>query len=112
MKVAIFINEETSYKCSGSGCLRAFFEKQDAFDGYPEDSVLVSFTHVGGELDKKINRLIENDVDTVHLSSCIRSKYPDYEALAKRLSEYFNVVGYTHGKPNGKTQDTISMKRK
>ncbi len=111
MKIAILINEETSYKCTCSGCLKAFFNKEDAFEGYPPESELISFTHLGGDLDKKINRLIDKDVDTVHLSSCVRSKYPDYETLANKLSEHFNVVGYTHGSAEGKTRGTISLKK-
>jgi len=112
MKIAILVNEDTANRCTGSGCLRAFFSKVDAFEGCPNDAELIGFTHVGGELDKKINRLIEKGVDTIHLSSCIRSKYASYESLANRLSEHFNVVGYTHGKSQGKTTETVSIKKR
>ena len=45
----------------------------------------------------------------VHLSSCLRSKDPNYEALAQKLSEHFQVVGYTHGSEIGKTRQAIIL---
>ena len=112
MKVAIMINEDTAKRCTGKGCLKAFFNKADSFTDYPLDTELVGFFHIGGDLDKKINRLIENEVDTVHLSSCLRSKYEGYEALAQRLSAHFDVVGYSHGSEQGKTRKTVSFSKK
>ncbi len=111
MKIAILINESTSQRCTGAGCLNAFMNRKDAFENYSDDVELVGFTHVGGELNKKIERFKINEVDTVHLSSCLRSKYPEYESLALKLSEHFNVIGYTHGKPEGKSQRTVSITR-
>ena len=111
MKIAILINEDTSYRCTGAGCMKAFMQKKDAFEAYPDDTELIGFTHVGGDLDRKIERLRENNVDVVHLSSCLRSKYPEYEALAKNLSKHFDVVGYTHGKPEGKTRKTVNLEK-
>lgn len=112
MKIAILINEDTSYRCTGAGCMKAFMQRKDAFEGYPEDTELMGFTHVGGDLDRKIERLIANGVDTIHLSSCLRSKYDQYEELAMKLSEHFSVVGYTHGKPVGKTRKTVHVKKR
>ncbi len=111
MKVAILLNEDTSFKCTGSGCLKAFFSKTDAFDDYPENAELVAFFHIGGKLENKLQRLKEKNVETIHLSSCLRSKYDGYEELAKRLSEDFNIIGYTHGKEQGKTREAIIYKR-
>jgi len=109
MRIAILINEDTSYRCTGAGCMKAFMQRKDAFEGYSEDAELIAFTHVGGDLDRKIERLISNEVDVVHLSSCLRAKYEDYELLAKELSKHFKVVGYTHGKPQGKTRNTVHL---
>ncbi len=107
MKIAILLNEDTSFKCTGSGCLKAFFSKADAFEGYPEESELVAFFHIGGKLDNKLKRLKEKNVDTIHLSSCLRSKYDGYEELAKKLSSDFNIIGYTHGRKQGKTKEAV-----
>jgi len=109
MKIAILINEATSHKCTGAGCLKAFINKEDAFMHYPNHAELIGFTHVGGELEKKVERFKTNGIDTIHLSSCLRSKYSEYESLAVKLSEHFNVIGYTHGKPEGKNQRTMSL---
>lgn len=110
MKVAILVNEDTSFRCTGAGCLKAFMNRTDAFEGYPADAELIGFTHVGGELDRKIERFVKNGVDVVHLSSCLRSKYPEYESLANRLSVYFDVVGYSHGGRDGKNRKTVRLK--
>ena len=107
MKIAILVREETMLRCTGKGCLNAFFQRQDAFAGYAEALELVAFSHAGGDIDHKIEMLRKNGVDVVHLSSCMRGKAQNYEALAKRLGEYFDVVGYTHGAPDGKEQATI-----
>jgi predicted metal-binding protein len=108
MKIAILTREETMQRCTGKGCLNAFFQKKDAFAHYLDREVTLSvFTHAGGDLDHKIAMMLKNDVQVVHLSSCLRSKSPDYEAIATRLSEYFDVIGYTHGPEEGKEQPTF-----
>ena len=111
MKIAILINEDTASRCTGKGCLKAFFDRTDAFSNHPEDTELVGFFHIGGDLERKIERLIENRVDTVHLSSCLRSKYEGYEDLARELSRYFNVIGYTHGSEEGRTKRALRLNR-
>ncbi len=111
MKVAILVREETMKRCTGKGCLNAFFQRKDAFAGYEGDIELITFSHADGDIDHKIETMIKNGVDVVHLSTCMRGKAPNYEALAKRLSEHFDVVGYTHGSKEGKGQETIIMKK-
>ncbi|SHH79062.1 CGGC domain-containing protein [Clostridium grantii] len=97
MKIAIIVRKETMDKCSGKGCLNAFFKKIDAFENYDENTELVAFTHNGGDLEHKIQKLKDNNVQVIHLSSCIRGKCEDYEELIEKLSKDFKVVGYTHG---------------
>ena len=67
-----------------------------------EEIELVGFTHAGGDLDKKIASLEKNGVTTVHLSTCMRGKNDQYEDIAARCAEKFDVVGYTHGGPVSK----------
>ena len=111
MKLAVIVNEDTALRCTGAGCLKAYMNRIDAFADYPEDAELVGFTHSGGDLQRKIERFKTNGVDIIHLSSCMRSKYADYEKLGKELSKDFNVIGYTHGGAEGKTQATIRIKK-
>lgn len=111
MKIAILVREETMQRCTGKGCLRAFFQKEDAFASYEDTLELVAFSHADGDTERKIETMIKNGVDVVHLSSCMRSKAANYEALAKQLSQYFDVVGYTHGSEEGKLQKTMNMKK-
>ncbi|WP_019879862.1 CGGC domain-containing protein [Succinispira mobilis] len=111
MNIAILVREDTAKVCTGGGCLSAFFAKEDSFERYKDlkDINLVAFTHAGGDLDKKIASFKKKNVDVVHLSSCLRSKDPNYEALAQKLSEHFQVVGYTHGSEIGKTRQAIIL---
>jgi len=111
MKIAILVREETMQRCTGRGCLNAFFQRKDAFSRYEDNIELITFSHAGGDIDHKIAMMIKNGVDVVHLSSCMRGKAANYEALAKRLSEHFDVVGYTHGSEEGKEQATIILKK-
>jgi predicted metal-binding protein len=112
MKIAILVREETMQRCTGKGCLNAFFRRKDAFAGYGDEAELVSFSHSGGDIDHKIELMLKNGVDVVHLSSCMRSKAPNYEALAQRLAEHFDVVGYTHGSEAGKERAAILLQAK
>lgn len=111
MKIAIIVRESTLDRCTGKGCLNAFFKKIDAFKDYEDNVELVSFTHNGGDIDYKIQKLINNNVEVVHLSSCMRAKSEDYELLAGNLSKHFDVVGYTHGLVKGKTKEAIYLKK-
>ncbi|MDU4961719.1 MAG: CGGC domain-containing protein [Sporomusaceae bacterium] len=105
-KIAILVREETLQRCTGKGCLNAFGNRKDAFAGYGE-AELVAFTHAGGDLDRKIEMLLKNGVDTVHLSSCMRAKASDYEAVGKKLAAHFRVIGYSHGPAEGKERATF-----
>lgn len=111
MKIAILVREETMKRCTGKGCLTAFFQKKDAFERYEDKMELVTFSHADGDIEHKIETMIKNGVDVVHLSTCMRGKAANYEDLAKRLSEHFDVVGYTHGSQEGKEQNTICIKK-
>lgn len=107
MKIAIFVRQETADRCIGKGCLSAFYSRKDAFSSYGPDTELVGFTHTGGDLDHKIERLIEHNVQVVHLSTCLRAKSDDYEALAERLMAHFVVIGYTHGSSERKSRTLV-----
>lgn len=109
MKIAILVREETMQRCTGKGCLAAFFQRKDAFSRYESEITLVTFSHADGDIDHKIEMMLKYNVDVVHLSSCMRGKAANYETLANRLCEHFAVVGYTHGPEEGKEQKTISL---
>jgi predicted metal-binding protein len=109
LKIAIIVRNETLDKCTGKGCLNAFFRRLDAFAPYDENVQLVGFTQDSGDLEKKIAKLKDLGVDVVHLSSCIRGKSADYELLAKRLAQDFAVVGYTHGAFDGRKRQAICL---
>lgn len=112
-KIAILVNEDTMQRCSCGGCLGAFMGKKDSFERYEgEDIELVGFTHFGGDLTKKLETLRKKGVDAVHISTCTKSKNEDYEAIADACAEYFDVVGYTHGSPDGKGKGKMAVELK
>lgn len=112
-KIAVLVNEDTMQRCTCGGCMNAAMNKIDAFERYADEDVeLVSFTHAGGDLERKLAQLKKKGVDTVHLSSCMRTKNPNYEAIAERVSEDFNVVGYTHGGEVSKSGAAAIIKMK
>lgn len=111
MKIAILVREETLGRCTGKGCLKAYFGRSDSFRNYGAEVELIGFTHAGGDLEHKIGRLLEYGVETVHVSSCIRAKDPEYPQLCRRLGEHFDVVGYTHGSEDGKNTETLFCQR-
>lgn len=113
MKIGIIVNEDTANRCTGKGCLDAFYNKKDSFERYEDIEVieLMAFTHSGGDINKKIEKMKANGVEVVHLSSCMRGSSDEYEELAKILSENFKVVGYTHGSKDGKKNNTINLSK-
>ncbi|WP_032120505.1 CGGC domain-containing protein [Clostridium amazonitimonense] len=114
MKIGIIVNEDTANRCTGKGCLDAFYKTKDSFERYKdvEDIELMAFTHDGGDINRKIEKMISNGVEVVHLSSCMRGSSDNYEKLADILSEHFEVVGYTHGSKEGKKNNTINLDKK
>lgn len=111
MKIAILVNEDTMNRCTGKGCFNAYNKRIDSFSNYGSEVELIAFTHVGGDLEYKVENLIKNGVEVVHLSTCLRAKYEDYDSLVKSLAEHFKVVGYTHGSKNGKNRNTICLEK-
>jgi predicted metal-binding protein len=110
IKIAILIREETSQKCTGSGCLKSFNQRSESFSRYQREEIqLVGFFHSGGDLEYKIQKMKDAGVDIIHVSTCMRAKHDDYEELLQRLGKDFDVIGYTHGSKEGKTRSTVSV---
>lgn len=113
VKIAILVREETTNRCTGKGCLKSFFAKTESFARYRDVEVqLVGFFHSGGDLDYKLKKMKEAGVQVIHVSTCIRGKCQNYQELVEKISEDFDVVGYTHGGENGRTVKTVSLSRK
>lgn len=118
-KIGIYVCGNVSKKCTANGCLRAFNENKDSFSIYEELGYkLISFNNCNGcnedpmeSLLIKIEKFKKADVDTIHLSSCIRSKCEHYEEFVDELSKNFDVIGYTHGSAEGKKNNNINKKK-
>jgi predicted metal-binding protein len=111
MKIAIIVQKDILTTCSTKGCLNAFNMKLGAFERYGENTELVELTSDGVNMEDKIQNLIRNGVEAVHLSTCMRARSNEYELLAERLSKHFHVIGYTHGSEQGKTKKAVNIKR-
>lgn len=122
-KIAIFNCNLTNRGCSGSGCLRAFNQKIDAFSRYEnEDIELVSFARCNGcgqnltndeKLLKKVNR-IRDLADVVHFGGCTIKNGIEctfITRLAHKLEqEGVEVVRGTHGSKKGIIKDLSEIK--
>lgn len=110
LKIAILVREETTARCTGHGCLRSYFAKTESFSRYfGVDTQLIGFFHSGGDLDYKLAKMKEAGVQVIHVSTCMRGKFPGYVELVEKISKDFDVVGYTHGSEHGKTTKTVSI---
>jgi len=110
LKIAILVRQETTDKCTGKGCLRAFFSKKEGFARYHDTEIeLVGFFNSGGDLDYKLKKMKEAGVQVIHVSTCMRGKYEGYEELVKKIGKDFDVIGYTHGSQDGKTRKTETV---
>ncbi len=118
-KIGIYVCGNVSKKCTANGCMRAFNKNQDSFTIYDEsDYKLAAFNNCSGcdespmeNLLTKIEKFKKADVDTIHLSSCIRSKCEYYQDFVEELSKDFDVIGYTHGSAQGKKDNNINKKK-
>jgi len=110
VKVAILVSKETR-TCQGNGCRKAFNSGTGAFERYGGNAELFEMAFDDGDLESRIATLRENGVQAVHLSSCSRSNNCDYEAIAHRLAEHFDVIGYTHGSFQGRTRESIVLEK-
>lgn len=48
MNIAIIVHEKIMMRCTGGGCMNAFFKRNDSFAHYSgrDDLELVAFTHM------------------------------------------------------------------
>ncbi len=118
-KIGIYVCGNVSKTCTANGCMRAFNENKEAFSVYDEsDYKLLAFNNCNGCDDApmeslliKIEKFKKVDIDTIHLSSCIRSKCDHYPKFVDELSKSFDVIGYTHGSAEGKKNNNINKKK-
>lgn len=103
-KIAVLRCFEVSSRCSGSGCVKAFNNKTASFNNYGADSDMVMSIPCSGCSTDSLKEILnvskdlkKQGVETIHLSTCIRSKCTYYNEFASELSKDFQVIGYTHG---------------
>ena len=117
-KIAILRCLKTSASCAGTGCLRAFNEKSEGFEKYAgEDVQLAAMWTCNGcgdstlenqaeGLEKKIARMVKNNIEAVHISHCTSKKNaddvpvlcPTIRDISKRLEAAgVKVYDGTHG---------------
>lgn len=105
-KIGIINCFDVSQRCSSSGCFKAAYNKTGSFTRYEDEDIqVISFVHCNGCSDNsteqvlaRAERMKKVGVDVIHLSTCIKSKCPYYDDFIAKLSEKYDVVGYSHGK--------------
>ena len=102
-KIAVLRCFKISSKCSGSGCTKAFNKKTASFNDYEDDSQMLMSIPCSGCSEDSLAEVLESskelknqDVESIHLSTCMRSKCPYYNEFVQELSKDFQVIGYTH----------------
>ena len=107
--------EHSKKRCSGFACSNAFFERRDAFGGYPEGTKFLTTTcggccgtgvaaqleHFGKKLHVKTD--IKKSEVAIHLASCIvtenrhhdRCPHVDYMKSIIRKNGFENIHGGT-----------------
>lgn len=112
-KIAILRCLQTGFSCTGSGCLKAWNEKEKAFACYKEeDATLAAFLNCNGcdkdpaqdeDMLKKIDRLEKMGVAVVHTSGCTvkdretGNRCPNIEKIVQMLQQrQIEVVRGTH----------------
>lgn len=85
-KIAVLRCLRTSNNCTGSGCLKAFNNKTNAFAKYEDEAIaMTAFLNCSGcgdvrlpdseaGMQKKLDRLVTIGVEVVHLSGCTQKK--------------------------------------
>ncbi len=112
MKYVVIIQcDITRRRCSGYACTEAFYSKEDAFEGYPDDVKYIAMTcggccgaQLASLLEHFSNKLKKTDVKkddvVVHLSSCMandnyhhdRCPHIDYIKALVLKKGYKNIV--------------------
>lgn len=107
MAIAIMACRKLVGKCSGTGCFKAYNNSTAAFEIYGDNKpALSSFFYCIGcndtitndeDWNHKIQQLKKNNVDTIHLSRCIKVECDHYEKHREILiNEGFKVVLGSH----------------
>ncbi len=103
-KVAIIRCLDVSMRCPGAACLKSFRNRAVKFERYgQEDLELFSMMTCNGcgqtvendeGLKKKLDRLAEEPVDTVHFSSCTNKKDKDDPDVKNRCPWIEKMAAY------------------
>lgn len=107
-KVAVLRCLKTSASCAGAGCLRAFYERDKAFEKYGEEDLrLMAMWTCNGCGDsmlenqegirKKIERMKKLEIDALHLAHCTSKKNEEGEKtlcpVIKDIAEELEAAG-------------------
>lgn len=110
-KIAIIRCLRTSNTCSGSGCMKAFNNRDKMFSQYGEEPIeLTAFLNCSGcgaeempnseaSFKKKLDRLVDLGIDVVHMSGCTNKKDAQGEKrecpIITKAAEYLQEHGIT-----------------
>ena len=109
MKVALLRCLETEGECGGRHCFQTIENNEGAFKEIEEEIELVGVTTCGGcpgdDVEKKVELMIESDVDAIILGSCIKLgtpigySCPNFDKIKEQIrlvSQEIKIIDWTH----------------
>jgi predicted metal-binding protein len=104
-KIAVVRCDIVSESCPGVGCFQAFNERKSHFETYDKNAQIIAFTCgccSGRRVYSLIDSLKKQDIDFVHLSSCMLMKdnypkCPNLDSIKKTIQDAgIEVIEGTH----------------
>ena len=109
MKVALLRCLETEGECGGRHCFKTLENKEGALQEIEEDIELIGVTTCGGcpgdDVEKKVELMIESDVEAIILGSCIKLgtpigySCPNFAKIKDQIrsvSQEIEIIDWTH----------------
>lgn len=100
LRIAILSCRDTMLRCAGRSCMWAFQEKEKHFEPYRESELPVRLCAYFGcngcdtdyetdpSFEKKLERLVLDDVNIIHLSGCLVHHCPNLEKIRTKIEGY------------------------
>lgn len=104
-KIGILTCRKVGLTCTGAGCCKVLNERLKSFEQYADQEIeLAAFFDCSGcEADKKsdpgflkkMGRILQNNIEVVHLATCIMSDCPQLTEIKAALNE--NGIAFREG---------------
>ncbi len=104
-KIGVLTCRKVGLTCTGAGCLKAFHDKEKGFERYKDrDAWMAAFFDCSGcgaekmtdpGFTKKLQRIKEIGIESLHLAQCITKNCPQLDAIKETLD--VNGIHFVEG---------------